>query len=252
MTSTQTMQDQIALVTGGSRGIGRAICLALAGRGCTVVACARDASKLQSLAEEATGREAPGRIDPRAIDVCDKDAITALIEDVGAKYDKVQILVNNAGITRDGLVMSMDDDQFEDVLTTNLRSAFWFCRGVSRMMVQGRYGRIVNVSSVSGVMGNAGQANYAASKAGLIGLTKSIAKELGKRKITCNAVAPGFIETDMTDVLPEKVKEGAKSLIPLNRFGTAEEIAETVAFLASPAAGYITGQVLIVDGGLRM
>ncbi|RJP39061.1 MAG: 3-oxoacyl-[acyl-carrier-protein] reductase [Phycisphaerales bacterium] len=252
MSTPTLLQDQIAIVTGGSRGIGRAICLALAARGCTVVACARDLSKLQELAEEAAGRELPGRIDPHAVDVCDRDAVQALVEEVGSRYDKVQILVNNAGITRDGLVLSMDDDQFEDVLTTNLRAAFWFCRAVSRMMVQGRYGRIINVSSVSGVMGNAGQANYAASKAGLIGLTKSIAKELGKRKITCNAVAPGFIETDMTWALPEKMKEAVKGLIPLNRFGTAEEVAETVAFLAGPAAGYITGQVVIVDGGLRM
>ncbi|MDO8629293.1 MAG: SDR family NAD(P)-dependent oxidoreductase, partial [Phycisphaerales bacterium] len=206
------MKDRIALVTGGSRGIGRAICLALARRGATVVACARTPDALQDLVAEAQRRELPGAIDPRVLDVCDRAAIDALVEKVGNKYGRIDILVNNAGITRDGLLLNMDDDQFDDVLTTNLRSAFWLTRTVSRLMIRHRFGRIVNIGSVSGVMGNPGQANYAASKAGLIGLTKTVAKELGKRKITCNVVAPGFIATDMTAVLAEQFKEGVKQL----------------------------------------
>jgi 3-oxoacyl-[acyl-carrier protein] reductase len=226
------MPDRIALVTGGSRGIGRAICLTLASRGTKVIACARSLEALQELAAEAQQRELPGSIDPRALDVCDRNAIDALVEEVGTKYGRIDILVNNAGITRDGLFLNMDDDQFEAVLTTNLRSVFWLTRAVSRLMIRNRFGRIVNIGSVSGVMGNAGQANYAASKAGLIGFSKTVAKELGKRKITCNVVAPGFIATDMTSVLPDQLKDGVKQMIPLGRFGDADEVAEVVAFLA--------------------
>lgn len=246
------MQGKIAIVTGGSRGIGREICVCLAQRGATVVACARNMESLEALADEVRQRECHGSIVPRRLDVTDAAAIDVLVEWVAEKHERIDILVNNAGITRDGLLLTMDDDQFEDVLTTNLRSAFWMTRAVSKVMLRQRYGRIVSISSVAGVMGNAGQANYAASKAGLIGFSKSVAKELAKRKITCNVVAPGFIETDMTAGLPDSLKSSAKGFIPVGRFGKVEEIAEVVAFLASDAASYITGQVLVVDGGMHM
>ena len=227
------LTDRVAIVTGGSQGIGRAICAEFAAAGGRVFACARSADKLNELAEEVRRKEQPGNIHPRELDVTDRSAIDKLVDTVSEECGRVDIVVNNAGITRDGLMMSMDDDQFEDVLTCNLKAAFWLTRAACRHMVRARYGRIINVSSVSGLMGNAGQANYAASKAGLIGFTKSVAKELGKRKITCNAIAPGFIATAMTAVLPEKVKDGAKQLIPLGRFGEPAEVAAATVFFSS-------------------
>lgn len=243
------LQDQIALVTGASRGIGRAICEVLARDGATVIAAARNTDAIQSWAAE-LGSVA-GRIETTRLDVTDRSACDRVVDDVIARHERVDVLVNNAGITRDGLVMNMEDDAFDAVLDTNLKGAFYLTRAVARHMVRARRGRIINISSFSGLAGNAGQSNYAAAKAGLNGLTKAVAKELGKRGVLVNAIAPGFIETDMTEVLPDKLKDGVKQIIPLARFGTAAEVAGVVRFLAGPDASYITGQVISVDGGLH-
>lgn len=247
-----SLANQVAIVTGGSRGIGRAICLAFARRGATVVAIARSEANLADLLAEAGKNGVPGRIITRALDVCDRSAVDAMVEGVVEALGRIDILVNNAGITRDGLMMNMEDDQFDEVLNVNLRSVFLMTRAVSRHMLRARYGRIINISSISGIMGNAGQSNYAASKAGVIGFSKTVAKELARRNITCNVVAPGFITTDMTDVLPDKIKEAVRPLIPQQQFGEPSDIAAAVVFLASPEAKYVTGQVLAVDGGLSM
>ena len=244
------LEGQVAVVTGGARGLGRAICLSLAREGATVVAADVLEDPLDSTVKEilAVGVQAMGQ----KVDVSDAEQVNALVSSVTDAYGRLDIMVNNAGITRDTLLLSMDDAQFDDVIRINLRGVFLGCRAAAKVMLRQRSGRIINMASVSGMMGNAGQCNYAASKAGVMGLTKSLAKELGKRNITCNAVAPGFIQTDMTNALPEKVREQVKQVIPLQRFGQPEDVAGAVLFLASPQAAYITGQVITVDGGLHM
>lgn len=245
------LTDKIAVVTGASRGIGRAIAKKLALEGAFVVinynGSAERAEKVKQEIEEAGGKASVYQCDVSDYEKCEQ-----FIQDVIGEYGRIDILVNNAGITRDGLLMKMSEEDFDKVLDTNLKGAFHTIRFASRQMLRQRSGRIINMASVVGVTGNAGQANYAASKAGVIGLTKAVAREMASRGITANAVAPGFIETDMTDILPEKVKETAASKIPLGAFGKAEDVAAAVAFLASEEAGYITGQVLHVDGGMAM
>lgn len=240
-----------AIVTGGSRGIGRAVCLALAAQGMNVVVnyagSAAAAEETAALCRE-KGVEA---ITVQADVSCEAGA-EALFAAATAAFGRVDVLVNNAGITRDRLILRMSEEDFDAVLSTNLKGAFLCAKKAARLMMKQRYGRIVCISSVVGVRGNAGQANYAASKAGVIGLVKSLAKELASRGVTANAVAPGFIDTDMTRALPEAVREGILSQIPQARFGEAADVAHAVAFLSGENAGYITGQVLCVDGGMAM
>lgn len=244
-------QNKTALVTGASRGIGRAIALQLAEDGfdIAVIFAGNEAAAQETCALiEQKGRKAvPVRCDVSDPQQC-KDAVKVVLDNFGG----IDVLVNNAGITRDALVLSMKEEDFEKVIDTNLNSAFYMIKNTYHQFMKRRSGRIINISSISGLMGNAGQANYAAAKAGMVGLTKSVAKELAGRGITCNAVAPGFIETDMTAVLSEKVKAAAEAQIPMKKMGKPEDVAAAVAFLASDAARYITGQVLSVDGGLNM
>ena len=241
---------RIALVTGSSRGIGRAIALQLAQDGYAVAVNGRSPESVQAVAAEiiARGGDAKGYV----CDVTDAEAVARMGDAVEREMGTVTALVNNAGITKDNLIMKMSEEEFDKVIEVNLKGAFNCMKHVSRIMLKQKSGHIINMSSVSGVMGNAGQVNYCASKAGIIGMTKSLARELGSRGITVNAIAPGFIETEMTDVLPEDVKENLLASIPLKRMGQTKDIAETVAFLASDKAAYITGQTISVDGGMGM
>lgn len=243
-------EQRVAVVTGASRGIGEAIAHALAQQGRHVVCVARNVEKLEAVA--AAIKAAGGSASVQTCDISDAAAITELIESVAKAHGRLDILVNNAGITRDNLLLRMSDEEFDDVIQTNLRGVFVACRAALRPMMRGKWGRVINLGSVSGIVGNAGQANYAAAKAGLAGFTRSLGKEMAVKNITANVVAPGFIQTDMTDVLPQQVKDGAIKAIPLARFGQPREIASAVAYLASDDAGYVTGQVLTVDGGMTM
>nr|WP_188495500.1 3-oxoacyl-[acyl-carrier-protein] reductase [Pullulanibacillus pueri] len=245
------MKDKVALVTGASRGIGRAIALALGHQGVKVaVNYAGSESRALEVVEaiKAAGSEAIAI----QCDVADSQAVQEMVKQVTETFGSIDILVNNAGITRDTLLMRMKEDDWDSVLNTNLKGVFNTTKAVSRPMMKQKQGKIINVASVVGIIGNAGQANYVAAKAGVIGLTKSSARELAARNITVNAVAPGFIATDMTDELPEDVKETMLSQIPLSRFGDPEDVADVVLFLASDASSYMTGQILRIDGGMVM
>lgn len=243
------LSGKTAVVTGASRGIGRAIALELVSRGALVIINYNgSASRAEEVKAEIEANG--GRAELFQCDVSDYGQCEAFIADVIEKHKKIDILVNNAGITRDGLLMKMTEEDFDRVLDVNLKGTFHTIRFVSRQMLRQKSGRIINMSSVVGIMGNAGQANYAASKAGVIGLTKAAARELASRGITVNAIAPGFIETEMTAVLSDRVKEATAAQIPMGTFGKPEDIAKTVAFLASEDARYITGQVIQVDGGM--
>ncbi len=242
------LTGQIAVVTGASQGLGKAIAIALAKSGAKVACIARNAEKLAATVAAIT--EAGGIAEACPCDVRESAAVDKLMNDINEKWGRIDILVNNAGVTRDTLVPIMTDEQWDEVIATNLRGPFLFARAASRLMMRQRYGRIINMSSISGLMGNAGQCNYSASKAGLIGFTRSMSRELAKRKVTINAVCPGFIESEMTAILGDIIIEEAKKRIPAGRVGKAEDVAACVLFLASPAASYVTGAVLTVDGGL--
>ncbi len=242
------LAGQIAMVTGASQGLGRACAIRLAECGATVVCVARSVDKLAQVVAEI--QAAGGKAEAVACDVGSRTSVAELFQQIEEKYQKIDILVNNAGVTRDTLLPRMTDQQWDEVIQTNLTSCFLFCREASKIMMSARYGRIINMSSVSGLIGNPGQTNYSASKAGMIGLSKSLARELGKRKITINCVAPGFIESDMTKALGDEVLKEVKKRIPANRLGQADDVAAAVVFLASAGASYITGQVITVDGGM--
>jgi 3-oxoacyl-[acyl-carrier protein] reductase len=243
------LDNKVALVTGASRGIGRAIAVTLAGYGATVIVnyCGSK-EKAEEVVEEI--KKAGGNAISYQADVADFEAVSTMFSDIVKQCGKIDILVNNAGITRDNLLLKMSEAEFDQVIDTNLKGVFNCLKQASRLMLKQKSGKIINISSISGVIGNPGQVNYSAAKAGVIGMTKSLAKELGSRGITVNAVAPGYINTDMTAVLKEDLKEKVTEMIPLKRLGEVEDIAETVAFLVSDKASYITGQVIMVDGGL--
>ncbi len=243
-------EQRLAVVTGAARGIGRAIVLELLKQGRTVAGLDLNAEQLSEL--EKVASEAGYSVLTRCVDITQTDKLTDTLEQLADEHGGIGILVNNAGITRDRLMIQMDEDDFDKVIAVNLRAAFVATRVAARSMVRNKFGRLVHISSVAGVMGQAGSANYAASKAALIGMSKSIAREVGKKNVTSNCIAPGFIMTEMTDVLPDVVKDEAKKVIPVKKFGNPEDIARAVAFLAADEAGYITGQVLCVDGGMAM
>jgi len=241
---------RLAVVTGAARGIGRAIVLELLEQGRLVAGLDINAEQLDEL--EKVVAEAGQTVVTRCVDITKSDELANVLEALANEYGGIGILVNNAGITRDKLMMQMKDEDFDSVINVNLRAAFMATTFALRSMVRNKFGRIVNMSSVAGVMGQAGSSNYAASKAGLIGMTKSLAREVGKKNVTANCIAPGFIMTEMTAVLPDAVKDAAKQIIPVRRFGQVQDVAKAAAFLTSDQAGYITGQVLCVDGGMAM
>jgi 3-oxoacyl-[acyl-carrier protein] reductase len=241
---------RVAIVTGASRGIGRAIAKQLAADGKHVVLAARSEGPLADLKHEI--EEAGGKATAKTVDIGDGASLAGMIESVAEELGRLDILVNNAGITRDNLLLRMSDEEFDEVMLVNTRSAFVACRAAARPMMKNRFGRIINIASTSGLVGNAGQANYAASKAALTGLTKTIARELGTKGITANVVAPGFVKTDMTANLPETVIDSVKKMIATKDVGEPEDIAAVVAFLASDASRYLTGQTIAVDGGMTM
>jgi 3-oxoacyl-[acyl-carrier protein] reductase len=243
-------EKRVAFVTGASRGIGKAIALRLAKDGRHVVLVSRSEGPLSEVKSEIEA--AGGSAEVLAVDVGDAKALAAAVEAIATKHARLDILVNNAGITKDGLMLRMSDEDWDTVLDTNLKSSFVACRVAARAMMKNRFGRIVNIGSTSGVVGNAGQANYAAAKAGLMGLTKTIARELGSKGVTANCIAPGFIQTDMTANLPDQVKEGVTAMMAIKRLGTPEDIAAAVAYVTSDEAGFLTGQTIAVDGGMTM
>jgi 3-oxoacyl-[acyl-carrier protein] reductase len=243
--------NQVAVVTGAGRGIGQAIAMMFASEGARVAVVSRNEANAMRTADQINELHA-GLAKAYAVDVANRSAVSTMAEQILADFSRVDILVNNAGVTRDGLSMRLSEEDWDTVLDTNLKGVFNCIQAFERPMIKQRSGRIINIGSVAGLMGNAGQANYAASKAGVLGLSKTIARELASRGITCNVVAPGFIETDMTDVLPAKVKEAVVGQIPMGTFGKPEHIAGAVAYLASAEAAYITGQCLTVDGGMVM
>lgn len=245
------LQGKIAVVTGGSRGIGRAVCMELARQGAVVLFSYAGKEEAARQTEQLC-QKAGGKALAKQVNVTDGQAVKKWINEIAQQWGTVDILVNNAGITRDGLALAMKEEAFDQVIDTNLKGTFLCCQAVAGIMLKKRQGRIINISSVVGLRGNAGQVNYAASKAGVIGLTKSLAKELAGRNITVNAVAPGFIETDMTAVLPERVRQEILTGIPMKKLGSGADVAAAVAFFASPVAAYVTGQILCVDGGMAM
>ncbi len=242
------LSGQTALVTGASRGIGKAIALRLAAAGAKVACVARSADKLKEAANTITAAGGTAEVFP--LDVTDSAAVSQLVEDLAERWGRLDIVVNNAGITKDTLIPRMSDEDWDSVIATNLRSVFLFTRAASLVMMRKRSGRIINISSVSGLMGNPGQANYSASKAGIIGLTRSVARELASRKVTVNAICPGFIASEMTEAMGAVLDDLIKTKIPAKRLGQADEVADAVLYLASNSAAYITGQVLTLDGGL--